>query len=80
VGAGKAIFSPAIARRLLEFFAQLRVVTLPQVLPELSEREREILAPAGPRRQERRDCQSAGPQSTYGAQLCLQHHQQVAGG
>lgn len=39
VGAGEAIFSPAIARRLLEFFAQLRVVTLPQIFPELSERE-----------------------------------------
>ena len=36
---GEAIFSPAIARRLLEFFAQLRVVTLPQVFPELIERE-----------------------------------------
>ena len=39
VGAGEAIFSPAIARRLMEFFAQLRPVTSPPVFPELSERE-----------------------------------------
>jgi DNA-binding NarL/FixJ family response regulator len=44
VGAGEAIFSPAIARRLLEFFAQVRLVTMPQAFPELSSREREILA------------------------------------
>jgi len=43
VGAGEAIFSPAIARRLMEFFAQLRPATSPTVFPELSEREREIL-------------------------------------
>jgi len=41
VGAGEAIFSPAIARRLMEFFAQLRPATSPTVFPELSERERE---------------------------------------
>jgi DNA-binding NarL/FixJ family response regulator len=43
VGAGEAIFSPAIARRLMEFFAQIRPVMTPSVFPELSEREREIL-------------------------------------
>jgi len=43
VGAGEAIFSPAIARRLMEFFAHTQSVTMPQVLPDLSEREREIL-------------------------------------
>ncbi|HEY7093535.1 MAG TPA: response regulator transcription factor [Ktedonobacterales bacterium] len=43
VGAGEAIFSPPIARRLMEFFAQLRPVTTPSVFPELSDREREIL-------------------------------------
>jgi DNA-binding NarL/FixJ family response regulator len=43
VGAGEAIFSPAIARRLMEFFAQLRPATSPLVFPELSDREREIL-------------------------------------
>jgi RNA polymerase sigma factor (sigma-70 family) len=43
VGDGEAIFSPAIARRLMEFFATIRSVMMPQVLPELSEREREIL-------------------------------------
>jgi DNA-binding NarL/FixJ family response regulator len=44
VGAGEALFSPAIARRLMEFFSQLRPVTMPPVFPELSECEREILA------------------------------------
>jgi DNA-binding NarL/FixJ family response regulator len=43
VGAGEAIFSPAIAGRLMEFFAQIRPVMTPSVFPELSEREREIL-------------------------------------
>src|SRR5215472_5105148 len=43
VGAGEAIFSPAIARRLMEFFAQIRPATSPLVFPELSDREREIL-------------------------------------
>ena len=41
VGNGEAIFSPAIARRLLDFFASPHPTALP--LPELSDREREIL-------------------------------------
>jgi DNA-binding NarL/FixJ family response regulator len=41
VGNGEAIFSPAIARRLLDFFASPHPAALP--LPELSDREREIL-------------------------------------
>jgi DNA-binding NarL/FixJ family response regulator len=41
VGNGEAIFSPAIAQRLLDFFAAPYPAALP--LPELSEREREIL-------------------------------------
>ena len=43
VGGGEAIFSPAIAVRLMEYFANIRPATVPQVFPELSEREREIL-------------------------------------
>jgi RNA polymerase sigma factor (sigma-70 family) len=43
VGNHEAIFSPAIATRLMEYFSQMRPTTLPQVFPELSEREREIL-------------------------------------
>ena len=42
VGSGEAIFSPAIATRLIDFFAAPRPVA-PQVFPELTEREREIL-------------------------------------
>lgn len=43
VGDGEAIFSPAIAQRLLDFFAASRAVAPPRPFPELTEREREIL-------------------------------------
>jgi DNA-binding NarL/FixJ family response regulator len=43
VGRGEAIFSPAIATRMLEFFGALRPAAFPHALPELTEREREIL-------------------------------------
>jgi DNA-binding NarL/FixJ family response regulator len=43
VGSGEAIFSPAIAARLIEFFAAPRPPVPPQMFPELSDREREIL-------------------------------------
>ncbi len=43
VGGGEAIFSPAIAVRLMDYFAGLRPTEPPQVFPELTEREREIL-------------------------------------
>lgn len=44
VGSGEAIFSPAIAAKMATYFAAVSP-TLPQtVFPELSEREREILA------------------------------------
>jgi DNA-binding NarL/FixJ family response regulator len=43
VGRGEAIFSPAIATRLIDFFAAPRPVAPPHAFPELTEREREIL-------------------------------------
>ena|SRR3989442_573863 len=43
VGRGEAIFSPAIATRLIDFFSAPRPVAPPQVFPELTVREREIL-------------------------------------
>jgi len=43
VGSGEAIFSPAIATRLLDFFAAPRPPLPPQVFPDLTDREREIL-------------------------------------
>ena len=43
VGRGEAIFSPAIATRLIDFFSALRPVAPPQAFPELTGREREIL-------------------------------------
>lgn len=44
VGSGEAIFSPAIATRLMEFFGSMQPKAPPQAFPELSEREREILS------------------------------------
>ena len=43
VGSGEAIFSPSIATRLIDFFANIQPTALPQALPELTEREHEIL-------------------------------------
>ncbi len=43
VGSGEAIFSPAIATRLIDFFASLQPTAFPQALPELTEREQEVL-------------------------------------
>jgi DNA-binding NarL/FixJ family response regulator len=44
VAGGEAIFSPAIATRLIDFFAAPRPVAPKAVFPELTEREREILS------------------------------------
>ncbi len=44
VGSGEAIFSPSIATRLIDFFAHLQPTALPQSLPELTEREHEIVS------------------------------------
>ncbi len=41
---GEAIFSPAVAARVLSYFAVRRSDAPPQVFPTLTEREREILA------------------------------------
>ena len=43
VGSGEAIFSPAIATHLIDFFASLQATAFPQALPELTEREQEVL-------------------------------------
>src|SRR5262249_32836903 len=43
VGGGEAIFSPAIATRLMDYFANIRPAAPPQAFPELSDREREVL-------------------------------------
>ena len=43
VASGEAIFGPAIARRLMQYFAAARSPGLAQIFPELTEREREIL-------------------------------------
>jgi DNA-binding NarL/FixJ family response regulator len=43
VGLGEAIFSPAIATRLMDYFANARTLEPREVFPELTDREREIL-------------------------------------
>ena len=43
VSRGEAIFSPAIAERLIHYFAALKPATADQAFPELTDREREIL-------------------------------------
>ena len=43
VSRGEAIFSPAIAQRLIYYFARLRPTAADLVFPELTDREREIL-------------------------------------
>ena len=43
IGSGEAIFSPQVAVRLTSYFADMRPTASPQVFPELSNREREIL-------------------------------------
>jgi DNA-binding NarL/FixJ family response regulator len=44
VAGGEAIFSPAIATRLIDFFAAPRPAAPKAIFPELTEREREILS------------------------------------
>lgn len=43
VSGGEAIFSPSIARRLMQYFGASRPTAPPQLFPDLTEREREIL-------------------------------------
>jgi DNA-binding NarL/FixJ family response regulator len=43
VGEGEAIFSPEVATRVLNYFAKPRPVLPPDIFPELTVREREIL-------------------------------------
>lgn len=43
VGQGEAIFSPSIARRMMFYFETLQPKAEPDVFPELTDREREIL-------------------------------------
>ena len=44
VSHGEAIFSPQIAQRLVQYFAMVRPVIPEYAFPELTEREREVLA------------------------------------
>ena len=44
VAQGEAIFSPQIAQRLMQYFTNMRPVIPEQAFPDLTEREREVLA------------------------------------
>jgi DNA-binding NarL/FixJ family response regulator len=44
VSAGGAIFSPGVARRVIDFFAAPRPVVAPRAFPELTAREEEVLS------------------------------------
>jgi DNA-binding NarL/FixJ family response regulator len=44
VARGESLFSPEIAARLIQFFNHLKPTTPPEVFPDLTGREREILA------------------------------------
>jgi DNA-binding NarL/FixJ family response regulator len=44
VANGESLFSPVIASRLMQFFASLEPASRPELFPELTEREREILS------------------------------------
>ena len=44
VAHGEAIFSPQIAQRLMQYFANMRPVIPEHAFPDLTEREREVLA------------------------------------
>ena len=44
VASGEAIFSPSVAKRVIQYFATARPTAPPSAFPELSEREREALA------------------------------------
>ena len=44
VASGESLFSPEIAARLMQFFANLEPAARPELFPELTEREREILS------------------------------------
>jgi len=44
VAGGAAIFSPAIARRMMSYFNQIRNRPAAEMFPELTQREREVLA------------------------------------
>lgn len=47
VSSGEAIFSPAIARRLMQYFGKPQPVSPAPAFPQLTEREREVLALLG---------------------------------
>ena len=73
VGNGAAIFSPAIAQRVLDFFAAPRQAA--PILPELTERQREILSLIA---QGGTGCRDALERASLGAACACARHHRVA--
>ena len=78
VAAGEAIFGPAVATRVLAYFAT--PPRTPTPFPELTAREREGPGPAGRRPHQPPDRRPARPQRQDGCQPHLGHLRQAPGG
>ena len=77
VGRGEAIFSPAIATRVLAYFAAPKPASPPQVFPTLTDREREILNLIAQRPPQPCHCQAAVAEHKDCWQLRLEHLHQA---
>lgn len=77
---GEAIFSPTVASRMMAFFGSMRPAKLPQMFPELSDREREILEriAQGHKNPEIAEHLVISPKTS--AQSCYKHPEQTANG
>ena len=79
VGSGEVIFGPRIAERMTGYFRQVQAGPAPEVFPELTDREREVLGLHRGRAGERRDRQGAGRLDQDRAQPLEQHLHEAAG-
>jgi DNA-binding NarL/FixJ family response regulator len=80
VGHGEAIFSSAIATRVLDFFAAARPAVPKEVFPTLTDREREILQLIAQGHTNAEIARQLNSERKDGGQLRLQYLQQAAGG
>jgi len=62
VSSGEAIFSPSIARRLINYFSTLEKTVSP-LFPELTDREREVLTLTEPHQRSNRGRPGPQPQN-----------------
>jgi hypothetical protein len=80
VAEGEAIFSPAIASRLVSMLSEARQATGPAVFPELTERERQTLDLMAQGPQERGHRRALAPQPEDSPQLHNEHFRQASTG